>query len=68
MAFKRVNEIPISESNPLGGGVIEVVENPVDIEATNLVMLAVAELHGIVLSQQAEIETLKAIKSEGGTT
>lgn len=46
----------------------EVVENPVDIEATNLVMLAVAELHGIVLAQQAEIETLKAIKSEGGTT
>lgn len=46
----------------------EVVENPVDIEATNLVMLAVAELHGIVLAQQAEIEALKASKPEGGTT
>ena len=46
----------------------EVVENPVDIEATNLVMLAVAELHGIVLAQQAEIEALKANTLEGGTT
>lgn len=41
----------------------EGVENPVDIEATNLVMLAVAELHGIVLAQQAEIEALKASKA-----
>lgn len=74
MAVKRVNEIPISESNPLGGGsgVVEVIERViVDEETKNLVqeLKAIIETQATTITNQAiainkQNELIKTVDSD----